>query len=206
MSNNSTALQANQNMPATFPELFSTAFENYKTKHSEFTAKLSSSKTGTEEKLVKNNTLFAAIMECCKDGFHIFEDDGDAIRDQYSYEAVNEMITGGGSSALAVQASKEVDGETVPMSGVDIHILGTDKHETTNDAGRTEDIRLKEGLVRFRASADGFEDLVIETTLDGTRRLLKIVMIPLFEGEMNVGPQAGTPQPQPEKQPQPAGN
>jgi hypothetical protein len=187
-------LTAGNNMPVGFQQMFIDSFDIYTTTFKLFDQRLQAARTGTESKLVANNDLYHTVMDYfCLDGQNIFEDSF-AISREYSYEAVSEMLAPSGPSSLVVETVKDEDGVMVPMSSVEISIVGTDIHETTNAAGRAEANRIANGPIKVRATADGFEDRLIDVTLDGTRKHLKIVMVPLFEGEMTVGasPEAGS--------------
>ncbi|MEP7169903.1 MAG: hypothetical protein ABI855_11085 [Bacteroidota bacterium] len=180
-------LSAGHNMPAGFPQQFIDSFADYTTTFNLFEQRLEAARTGTEAKLIANNDLYHTVIDFfCLDGSHIFEDSF-AISKEYSYEAVSEMLSPSGPSAIAVETVKDEGGVEVAMPSVDISIVGTSIHETTNGEGHAEINRIANGPVRMLAKADGFKDQIIDITLDGTRKQVKIVMAPLFAGEMKVG-------------------
>ncbi|MEP7171089.1 MAG: carboxypeptidase-like regulatory domain-containing protein [Bacteroidota bacterium] len=187
-------LTADHNMPGSFQDLFEADFLVYQNKLKLFEDRLQEAKTGTESKLDANNELYnLVIQELCLTGQYLFEDSA-AISSEYSFEAVSQMLEPGSPSAVAAKVTQEIDGVMVPMQNVDVTIVGTDLHESTNAEGAAEITRLSEGPVRVRFTADGFVPQTIDTTLDGTRRMLKIIMVPLFTGEMKVGSEGANPQ------------
>jgi len=190
ISDHLTELTADNNMPLSFQDLFESDFSAYSLKLELFGQRLEEAKNGTENKLIANNELYHILMNnLCLTGQYLFED-SPAKSSEYSYEAVSTMFDHGSPSAVAVRAMQDIDGVMVPMANVDVSIVGTDIHESTNAEGAAEITRLSNGALKVRLRADGFEERIIDMEMDGTRKMLKVVMIPLFEGEMKVGSEA----------------
>jgi hypothetical protein len=192
-------LTADENMPETFPDLFESDFAAFTLKYNLFKQRLEEARTGTETKLAANNDLYHTVMDnLCLNGQLIFED-SPAISSEYSYEAASQMLDKGDGSALGVKVTQDIDGVMVAMPGVDVFIVGTSIHETTNGTGATDINRLADGPIKVRLVADGYEERLIDMVMDGTRKMLRVVMVPLFEGEMKVGSDVPAAQPVVEK-------
>jgi hypothetical protein len=195
IAENLDALTANDNMNPEFQEEFLTASADFNTKLGIFYQKQELAKTGASDRNTACGAIYKKIIGCCLDGQYIFESD-DTIKKEYSFEAVSEMVSPPTSSGIIAKAVHEVDGVMVPMPGVEISIVGMDKSGITTIAGTTEFTQLPEASLKIRARADGYEDLLLDfDTEAGVTSRLRIVMIPLFDGPMQVGAEANSPQP-----------
>ncbi|MEO5571122.1 MAG: carboxypeptidase-like regulatory domain-containing protein [Bacteroidia bacterium] len=187
MSANLVALSASQNMPAGFVQTFEDAFEAFTVQMNLFYQKTELAKTGTETKLIANNALYRVVMDnFCLAGQTIFED-SPAVSSEYSYEAVSAMISPDNGSGIVAEIVRDEDGVMVAMPNVELSIIGTDKSSTTDAQGRGELQQLASGAVKLRVVADGFEERIIDMELTGTTKHINIVMVPLFEGEFEIG-------------------
>jgi hypothetical protein len=188
-------LTANENMKPEFQQEFSDAALAFNQKLGIFYQKEELAKTAAASRMTACGNFYKKIISACLDGQYIFESD-ETIRKEYSYEAVSEMISPPAAAGLIVETARDSDGKLVPMPGVEISIIGTDKSGITNATGHSEFYQLAETSLKIKAKADGFQDLIIDfDTEAGVTKRLKIVMVPLFDGPLQVGVQANTPQP-----------
>ncbi|MEP7168492.1 MAG: carboxypeptidase-like regulatory domain-containing protein [Bacteroidota bacterium] len=188
------ALTANENMDAEYQQTVIDAALDFNTKLLTFYQQEERAKTSANDRNTACGEIYKKIISCGLDGQYIFESN-ETIRKEYSFEAISDMISPKTAAGMIVETSRDENGVSVQMPGVEISIIGTDKTGTTNAEGITEFTQLPETTLKIKAKADGYEDRIIDfNTEAGVTRRLKIVMVPLFEGEMNVGTQENTPQ------------
>ena len=172
----STALLANQNMPAGFEAAYNLVKTAFAQKQTAYTNGLLAAREGTHEKIAANNTIYDLIIAVCLDGQDIFE--GEFTEKLFSFNYITELVQPNGAAAADVTVTNAETG--TPMSGVVITIEGTDKETTTNEAGEGELNQVAAGPAQLKLVCDGFEDKVIEHTFTaGVRSHIEATMLPL---------------------------
>ena len=82
-----------------------------------------------------------------------------------------------------------VTSNDIPLAGAEISVSGTERTVTTDSQGRAEMGQLPAGAITGTVAADGYNNIPFSLTLEaGTTGRVSVIMTPLFEGELRVGP------------------
>ncbi len=192
ISDNKTVLLANDNMPATFEDAFRVSANDFANKNKAFIAAKQLAQQGTDAKITLNADLYSAIIKVCLDGQLIFEDE--YLEKEFSFAAVAELVTPAGAAEAAIEVKNK--NTEMPLAGVEVVVVGTDKQTVTNNEGDAELTELSEGPAKLKFMCDGFADLFVDFDFTaGVRSRVKVEMVPLVV-EVPV-PEAVTPTPVP---------
>ena len=184
-------LKANENMPDAFAASFDALKAEFALLYDSFIHARENAVVGTQDKMVANNAVYARVIACAEDGQFLFEDN-EAMRKQFSYDAVSELVSPSGSSTLIVTVT---DAETtMPLAGAEVHVNGTDRTVITDAEGRAEIGVLSAGAVSGTIVRDGYTDSTFDTTLTtGTTTRIEAALTAMVP---NPGPEAvSTPEP-----------
>jgi len=95
-------------MPDTFIEQFDAARESWRINYLAFADAMDVSRVGTQIKVEANNAIYRVLIDTiCDDGQLYFKDD-EAVRREYSFEAVSEQVSPSGSSTAVITVLKRV--------------------------------------------------------------------------------------------------
>lgn len=176
INDNKTTLLADNNMPATFEAAFGLAATTFSDKNDEFIAAKQLAQQGTDAKITLNADLYSAIIKVCLDGQLIFEDE--YLEKEFSFTAVAELVTPAGAAEAAIEVKNK--NTEMPLSGVEVVVVGTDKQTVTNEEGDAELTELSEGPAKLKFMCDGFADLFLDFDFKaGVRSRVKVEMEPL---------------------------
>lgn len=92
-------LTAGNNMPATFPTDFDSAYTDFLSKWQQFQDAEEINKQQTQQKVEACNALYDKIIQICKDGQRIYRSD-EATREQFVWESVLYLARGAGIAGL----------------------------------------------------------------------------------------------------------
>lgn len=175
----SAELMAGNNMPAGFEDEFNDAKAAMEQMLEAFYAAEQEAMVGTSKKIDANNDIYTRIISGCLDGQHIFEND-EELKKQFSFEYVCSLISPDGASAVKFKVLNNVTG--LPMAGVEILKVGSDKMVVTNENGEAEMTQLANETTTFIITADGFNEKQITLELTGTTKHEEVRLEPMFEG------------------------
>ncbi len=177
-------LEANENMPAGFADTFDTLGTEFGALYDSFIHAREDAMVGANARVEANNAVYARVIACGEDGQYLFED-SDAMRRQFSYDAVSELVSPSGSSTLIVTVTNAETG--MALSGAEVHVDGTDRTVVTDADGRAEIGALAAGTASGSIIRDGYADAAFVTTLNtGTTRRIETAMNALVP---NPGPE-----------------
>lgn len=150
------ALTAHDNMPATFPVVFSedgTACINL----SILFAQVDMGKEmATILKIDANNTVYAAAIEMLKDGQQIFKDDA-AVKKQFTFSYLVSLYQGEGSASLKGYIVNTLN---QPIEGVVVQSQDLKYTAITNTKGYYRLSRIAEGSYMFNVTCPGYSPLM----------------------------------------------
>lgn len=92
LNKHSSELEANQNMPASFPATLNTAHTNFSKNLLTFQQTEKNIKTSSSNKINANNHLFALITEICQDGQQIFKTNP-ILKSQFIFNTILNKVT-----------------------------------------------------------------------------------------------------------------
>jgi hypothetical protein len=182
------ALQTGGMLP-TFPGEFAAARTAFLDKYLEFTQAEELSKNLTDAKTEANNAAYRELMRMFKDGQKIFRFEA-AIREQFVFDRVWEMIDGGGSTPPAPAQTMNLKGTVThavtgaPLFNVEVTIIrSSETIKVVTDAGGSyaaNGIQLTATeSVQVIFNHAGLEDRTETTDLiPGQDKVLNVVMTP----------------------------
>ncbi len=103
-------------MPAGFALSFSDADVDFNAKYLEFTQSEELSKTLTDQKILANNAIHAALMAMFEDGKRYFRFDA-SIREQFTFDTLWALIGGGAGGGVTVGNSMKFFGLVTDANG-----------------------------------------------------------------------------------------
>ena len=153
ITNNTLALTANNNMPATFADSFSTTADDIQLALSEFQDQEDLKREDTQKKLKANNDLYDKVIQLCKDGQRIFRND-EALRLQFVWEQVMYTVHGAGIAGLHGVVRDSVSNLVLPNALVLVDETGDSGLSDTDGIYRITG--LPAGSYTVKCSATGY--------------------------------------------------
>ncbi|MEP7169399.1 MAG: carboxypeptidase-like regulatory domain-containing protein, partial [Bacteroidota bacterium] len=190
---NQTKLETDGYMNPSFISETTLASETFSNGLQAFLLAEENARAGTILKLTKSNEAFSAGMSICKTGTIVANnEENPAMAEQFSFEALVALVKPATASALVVDITNS---ETeMPLAGAQLTITGSNKTGTSNGEGRIEIGQLPAETINGTITADGFTQQPFTATLTGVTTRIKMVMKPMFTGEMKVGSESGSQQ------------
>ena len=162
---NTTALEANLNMPASFITELKNFRDIIEPGIDAFLNKLENTPTGTQEKIIANNAIYDEAIKICGDGQVAFIDN-EAKRHQFVWDRIIERITPPGAAGLKVDVRNGATNEFEPGVVLSIQQEGLPaKTATTDSEGYLELINLEVGPYVGFLRKPGFEDTPVELNI-----------------------------------------
>jgi len=178
LSTHADELKENENMPDAFVAEFDALADEFNATYSLFIHAREDAMVGSESKVEANNAVYARVIACGEDGQFLFEDN-EAMRRQFSYSAISELVSPSGSSTLIVTVTNAETG--MALSGAEVHVDGTERTVVTNADGRAEIGALAAGATSGTIIRDGYADTTFSTTLGtGTTTRIESAMSALI--------------------------
>ncbi len=156
ITNNLDALMANDNMPETFPVVFSENGTSCINLSILFAQVDMEKEMATILKVDANNTVYAGAIEMLKDGQQIFKDDA-AVKKQFTFSYLVSLYQGDGSANLKGYIVNTLN---QPIEGVVVQTQDMKYTATTNDKGYYRISRIAEGTYIFNVTCPGYSPLV----------------------------------------------
>ncbi len=158
---NSSALEAGNNMPATFIADFEAMRDTIRDNVELFLNSRQVTKEDTEEKVIANNGIYRELMEMFADGSHVFRNE-EAKQAKFIFSRVLEVVSPPGMSGLRVRFIAL--GSNVPLEGVAAVFQkegGTEISATSDDDGRLM-MELTAGVYRMSATKEGYTPVIVQ--------------------------------------------
>jgi hypothetical protein len=171
--------KAGQNMPAAFPGQLSALLTEFAATHSAFIASEGSAEMLTEQKIARNNSLYATIVQSVNaDAQVIFTNEAEeAIRNQFVLEHQLYLVRGAGVAGMRFHASDSAT--RLAVADVLITIPSKAVSLTTDAEGRALKLQLAEGEYEVKAIKSGYIEwkqiIKIEA---GTVKRVNIALVP----------------------------
>jgi len=140
----SAALQANDNMPATFEAEFNVLKVAYGLLYEDFKNKEQQGREMTTVKINANNALYEELMKMFKDGVHIFRGDA-SIRERFVWAVVKELVSSSTGSDNEVTLSGILTDNVTgnPIAGATF-VVGPYTFTTEGDGSFLQKIEISE--------------------------------------------------------------
>src|SRR5688572_10211218 len=106
-------------MPAGFAATFTAIKQQVDTDVTDMLNTRENTKTGTQDKIAANNTLYDHCIDICEDGQHVFAEN-EAKRSQFVWDSIQLIITPPGIAGVRMTIKEE--GTNIPLEGVSITI------------------------------------------------------------------------------------
>ena len=175
---NSAALQANQNMPATFAATFGTDKTAFDTLHQQFLQSEELSQQGTEAKIVANNKVHSSLMAMFLDGQEIYKTN-EVIKKQFVFEQVLNLVSGTGTAGIKGYITTL--GTNAPIQGAKVGIEQANKVATTDQDGKYQILQVAANTYTIKIEAEGHTGEIIENVIikTGTVSMLSASLKPI---------------------------
>jgi hypothetical protein len=175
---NLAALQANQNMPATFATTFGTdktAFDNL---HQQFLQSEELSQQGTEAKIIANNKVYSNLISMFLDGQEIYKTN-EVIKKQFVFDQVLNLVSGTGTAGIKGYVS--ADKTNAPIQGAMVAIEQNGKSATTDQDGKYQILQVAANTYNIKIGAEGYTSKLIENVVikTGTVSTLSATLVPI---------------------------
>ncbi len=178
MTANLAALQANQNMPASFATTFAndkTAFDNL---HQQFLQSEELSQQGTEAKIIANNKVYSNLISMFLDGQEIYKTN-EVIKKQFVFDQVLNLVSGTGTAGIKGYIT--ADNTNAPLQGALIVIEQNGKSATTDQDGKYQILQVAANTYNIKIGSEGYTSKLIENFVvkTGTVSTLSATLVPL---------------------------
>jgi len=159
LSENTTILQANQNMPLNFVDRFSLTKTEFETLHQAYLNSTEDSRQLTKAKIIANNNIYLALIAMFLDGQEIFKLD-ETIKKQFIFDQVLLLMLGGG--VANVKGYVTIENIFLPLEGAILEIVELDRSKTTDQDGRFEMLQIPANEYTIKVDLLGYETKVFE--------------------------------------------
>ncbi len=178
ISDYQTELEADDNMPITFPAEFNTFKTEFTTLHQNFLNSREDSAVGTQDKVVANNVVYNKLVSMLLDGQYIFRKD-EATKKQFLFSELLYKASGTGTAGIKGTVTDAIT--HLPLKNVEIKFLLTIKTGKTDDEGKYEIKQVAHGKFDIEASLEGYQTRTISEfeILIGNISTLNIELTPI---------------------------
>lgn len=175
---NLAALQANQNLPASFQATFSsdkTAFDNL---HQQFLQSEELSQQGTEAKIIANNKVYSNLISMFLDGQEIYKTN-EVIKKQFVFDQVLNLVSGTGTAGIKGYITS--DDTNLPIEGARVEIEQNGKGSKTDQDGKYQILQVAANTYNVKIGAEGYTSKLIENVVvkTGTVSTLSATLVPI---------------------------
>jgi hypothetical protein len=153
INNNSSALSANQNMPASFQTQFDTLKSDFEMQHQLFLDSQETATQQTHEKITANNEVYAQLIKMCLDGQEIFRKD-ESLKRQFIISDLLYLASGAGTAGVKGYITDTQTG--LPLDAVIVSIYGSTKTTTTDTDGKYELLQMAKGFYTLKFEKTGY--------------------------------------------------
>ncbi len=161
MSQNLSALTDNENMPASFPEVFQSAGGDFLELSVTYFNIDNAKKMAVTQKTDANNAIYESVISMCKDGQQIFKEDV-AIKNLFVFEQQLAIRKGAGSASLSGYIKNDAQ---LPVIGALIASNELGYQAFTNDKGYFSIKRLVAGDYTISVSFPGYSPVEQQVSL-----------------------------------------
>ena len=177
ITNNQTELEADDNMPITFPAQFNTFKTEFLTLHQDFLDSRLTSESGTQTKILANNAIHDKLMRMLLDGQFIFRED-EAEKKRFIFANLLIKVRGAGTAGIKGTVTDAIT--HLPIKDVDVSLVYTVKKGKTDEEGKYEITRVAHGEFDIEVKKTGYQTKVITEfeILIGTISTLDIELAP----------------------------
>ena len=177
IANNMVVLQANDNMPASFPVRFNLIRSEFSTLHQDFINSRGTTVVGTQAKILANNVVYENLMSMLLDGQYIF-DDNVAIKKSFVFADLLYRAKGAGTAGIKGTVTDAIT--HLPLKNVEVSLLSTVKKGKTDVDGKYEITKVAHGKFNIQVRLEGYQTRVIEQfeILIGTVSTLNVELTP----------------------------
>ena len=165
ITDNSALLQANNNMPPTFPGSFQTLKNEVLAEINVYINRKENTKQGTHDKNVVNNGIYRKLMQIGEDGQVVWIDD-ETRAQQYIWDRILEVVTPPGAAGL--RGTVKTDDNFLPVIGAEIVMQKQGSPPVTfitNQTGRYDSANLPAGIYSIKINATGFSEIESEVEI-----------------------------------------
>jgi hypothetical protein len=159
ITDNSALLQANNNMPPTFPGSFQTLKDEIHAEINIYTNRKENTKQGTHDKNVVNNAIYRKLMQIGEDGQVVWIND-ETRAQQYIWYRILEVVTPPGAAGL--RGTVKDQGDFLPVIGAQIIMQKQGSPPVTfitNQTGRYDSGNLPIGIYSIKINSPGFSEI-----------------------------------------------
>lgn len=175
---NLAALQAGDNMPATFATKFQNDKTAFDTLHQQFLQSEEISQQDTETKTVANNLVYSNLMSMFLDGQEIFKTN-EVIKKQFVFDQVLILISGTGTAG--VKGTVTISGTSTPIANAKLELVENGKKTTSDLDGKYQILQVAADTYTLKVGAEGYQVKEIENVIIkvGTVITLNISLEPI---------------------------
>lgn len=163
ITDNTAALTANNNMPATFASDFATVKGEFEALYNNFVNTSLDTEVKTQDKIEANNAVYDDLSSMLKDGQRIYKKD-EATRKLFTFDQLLNDVAGAGQGGLKGTVTDAVTHQ--PIEGVLVKIAALNKQVFTDAEGKYSITQLAAGTYTVEFSKAGYQTKTITVTIE----------------------------------------
>lgn len=154
ITDNTTELTANENMPDTFPPAFTAAKLEFDGLLQSFLDATKDSRVETQEKITANNGIYKNLMSMFLDGQEIFKNN-EAVKKRFTFSQVLLIVAGPGAAGLKGHIT-DSNGQPITVTAT-LSIVETGRSTQSDENAQYEFNQLSAGNYTLDITAPGYQ-------------------------------------------------